>query len=97
MRAIGGSVDLNKIERVIDPRYLSLLEREQIKDLRRSGLSIRQIAVELDRSPSTISRELRRNTVSARGYMPHTAHRLSVQRRERPRRPKLVANTELRN
>ncbi|HMV01445.1 MAG TPA: IS30 family transposase [Rhodocyclaceae bacterium] len=85
------------MEKIIDPRYLSLLEREQIKDLRRSGLSIRQIAVELDRSPSTISRELRRNTVSARGYMPHTAHRLSVQRRERPRRPKLVANTELRN
>lgn len=95
MRAIGGSVDLNKIEKIIDPRYLSLLEREQIKDLCRSGMSIRQIAVVLDRSPSTISRELRRNTVSTQGYMPNTAHRLSVQRRERPRRPKLVANAEL--
>ena len=58
-------------------------------------MSIRQIAVVLDRSPSTISRELRRNTVSTQGYMPNTAHRLSVQRRERPRRPKLVANAEL--
>lgn len=95
MRAIGGSVDLNKVEKVIAPRYLSLLEREQIKDLCRVGRSIRQIAVELARSPSTISRELRRNTVSERGYMPHTAHRLSVQRRARERKPKLVASVEL--
>lgn len=96
MRAIGGSVDLNKIEKIIDPRYLSLHEREQIKDLHRCGMSIRQIAAELDRSPSTISRELRRNTASTRGYMPHTAHRLSVQRRARPREPKLLARAELR-
>lgn len=95
MRAIGGSVDLNKVEKVIDPRYLSLIEREQINDLRRCGMSIRKIAAELDRSPSTISRELRRNTVSTRGYLPHTAHRMSVQRRERPRRPKLMACAEL--
>jgi IS30 family transposase len=96
MRAIGGSVDLNKVEKVIDSRYLSLLEREQIKDLHRAGMSMRQIATELQRSPSTISRELRRNTVSGRGYLPHTAHRLSVQRRARPRQAKLLANAELR-
>ena len=95
-RAIGGSVDLNVVERVIDPRYLSVLEREQLADLHRSGLSIRQIAAQMQRSPSTISRELRRNTVSSRGYLPHTAHRLSVQRRTRPREAKLVANEQLR-
>jgi IS30 family transposase len=59
-------------------------------------LSIRKIAAELKRSPSTISRELRRNTISTRGYLPHTAHRLSVTRRARPRQPKLLANAELR-
>lgn len=96
-RAIGGSVDLNVVEKVIHARYLSLIEREQLQDLRRSGLSIRQIAAEMGRSPSTISRELQRNTASSRGYMPHTAHRLSVRRRARPRQPKLVANAELRN
>lgn len=95
-RAIGGSVDLNVVEKVIDARYLSLVEREQLQDLRRSGMSIRQVATELGRSPSTISRELRRNTVAMHGYMPHTAHRLSVRRRTRPRQPKLVANAELR-
>jgi len=80
MRAIGGSIDLNKVEKLIHPRYLSLLEREQIKDLHRSGTSLRQIATALGRSPSTISRELGRNTVSTRGYLPHTAHRLSADR-----------------
>jgi IS30 family transposase len=94
-RAIGGSIDLNVVERVIHPRYLSLIEREQLQDLRRSGLSIRNIAAELQRSPSTISRELNRNTVSTRGYMPHTAHRLSVKRRGRPREPKLTSNVAL--
>ena len=73
-RAIGGRVDLNQVEKVINARYLSLLEREQIQDLHRSGLSIRKLAVEMNRSPSTVSRELRRNTVSVRGYLPHTAH-----------------------
>ena len=95
-RAIGGRVDLDRVEKLIDPRYLSLLEREQLQDLHRAGLSIRKIATEMNRSPSTISRELRRNTVSVRGYLPHTAHRLSVTRRARPRQPKLLVNAELR-
>lgn len=72
IRAIGGSVDLNKVEKVIDARYLSLVEREQIKDLARAGMTIRRIAADLCRSPSTISRELRRNTVSTHGYMNRT-------------------------
>ncbi|WP_419722151.1 IS30 family transposase [Rhodococcus globerulus] len=96
-RAIGGSVDLNVVEKIIHPRYLSLLEREQLQDLRRAGLSIRAIASEMRRAPSTISRELKRNTVSVRGYMPHTAHRLSVKHRARPRQAKLVTNAELRS
>ena len=94
-RAIGGSVDLNVVEKVIHARYLSLIEREQLQDLRRSGMSIRQIAEEMSRAPSTISRELKRNSASTRGYMPHTAHRLSVRRRARPRQAKIVANGEL--
>lgn len=94
--AVGGKVRLDRVEQVIHPRYLSLVEREQIRDLARAGLSIRRIAAEMGRSPSTISRELRRNTVSKRqGYMPHTAHRLSVERRRRPRCPKLLGNDEL--
>lgn len=97
MRAIGGSVDLDKIEMVIDARYLSLVEREQLQDLHRTGMTIRRIAAALGRSPSTVSRELRRNTISTQGYLPHTAHRLSVARRARSRKVKLLTNIELRS
>ncbi len=43
-------------------RQLSLDERETIADLRKTGQTIRQIAATLDRAPSTISREITRNT-----------------------------------
>lgn len=95
VRAIVDHVDLNRVEKVIHQRYLSLVEREHLRDLRPAGIAIRRIAAMLNRSPSAISRELRRKTVSNRSYLPHTAHRLSVQRQERARQPKLVANTEL--
>ena len=96
-KAIGAKVDLARVEQVIHPRYLSLVEREELRDLHRGGMSIRQIAATMGRSPSTISRELRRNTTSERGYLPHTAHRLSVQRRRRSRTPKLIKCEPLRN
>jgi len=41
---------------------LSLEERCSIAELRRAGRSVRQIAAALDRQPSTISRELKRNS-----------------------------------
>ncbi len=41
---------------------ISLEERCEIARLRGEGALIRQIAAALDRSPSTVSRELRRNT-----------------------------------
>jgi IS30 family transposase len=50
-------------------RQLSLEERCSIAGLHADGQSIRQIAANLDRTPSTISRELRRNR------QPHTAYR----------------------
>jgi len=42
-------------------RYLSLEERLQIADLYLGGAGVRAIAVGIDRSPATVSRELRRN------------------------------------
>jgi transposase len=79
--AIGGKISLDRVEKIIHPRYLSLVEREELRDLYRAGRSIRAIASAMGRSPSTISREIRRNMVSERGYMPHTTHRASVERR----------------
>ena len=42
-------------------RYLSPAARVVIADLRRDRLGVREIAVEIGRAPSTVSRELRRN------------------------------------
>lgn len=72
--------------RQISTRFLSQDERIEIADLRQSGLSMRAIATRMNRAPSTISRELRRNTTHGRGYRPFDAHRLATTRRARHHR-----------
>src|SRR5207245_10239475 len=47
-------------------RYLSFVEREEIAVLNAAGCGVRAIARRLGRSPSTISRELRRNAATPR-------------------------------
>jgi len=81
--------------RQISARYLSQDERIEIADLRHAGLGIRQIADQLGRAPSTISRELRRNA-TAGGYRPFEAHRCATARRARSHRRRIEANSELR-
>lgn len=51
-------------------RYLSSSKLEDIALMRARGDGVREIAASLNRSPSTISRELRRNT-STRTYRLH--------------------------
>jgi len=81
----------------ISPRFLSEDERMTIADLRRAGQSVRAIAAELGRDPSTISRELRRNRDPGAGqYRPFAAQRLAAARRARPGRGKLMHDPELR-
>lgn len=77
-------------------RYLMLLERLQIADLLRHGVSQRAIAVELGRSASTISRELRRHSDDQGRYQPHQAEQAAKQQRERPREARLLADSRLR-
>jgi IS30 family transposase len=80
----------------ISPRFLSEDERVRIADLRREGLGVRVIARQLGRSPSTVSRELRRNCSPASGcYRPFAAQRLAAGRRARPGRGKLNADPVL--
>jgi IS30 family transposase len=81
--------------REVSARYLSQDERIEIADLRQSGLSVRAIAVQLQRAPSTISRELRRNSVAGHGYRPFDAHRRSAVRRARHRRRRVETNDQL--
>ena len=52
---------------------------------------------ELGRSPSTISREIRRNSSEAGNYRPFTAHRRALARRPRPRPGKLAHDKPLRD
>src|SRR5260221_4567030 len=61
--------------------HLSLEERCQIAQLRADGQSIRQIAAAVDRPPSTISRELTRNSGAQLGYKPAYAQEQARARR----------------
>ncbi|MCM3812134.1 IS30 family transposase [Streptomyces sp. DR7-3] len=82
-------------------RYLRETDRIHIADRLREKASMRQIAAELGRSPSTISREIRRNGALRRGrdwtYRPHAAQRRAEERRPRPKPGKIGQNTELRD
>jgi IS30 family transposase len=72
-------------------RHLSLAERDRITELKLDGMSLRAIAKELGRSPSTLSRELKRNsTDSYKVYLSHRAHERAVTRKkESGKRPRL--------
>lgn len=59
--------------------HLTREERYQIYALKKAGHSQNEIANVLKRNPSTISRELARNT-GRRGYRPKQAHRLAGER-----------------
>jgi len=56
-------------------RYTQIIieERCDIARLQAAGTSIRQIAASLDRAPSTIARELKRNSSPSKGYNPSYA------------------------
>ena len=62
---------------------LSLEERAIIADLCAKGRSIRQIAATLDRPPSTVGRELKRNRGRQIGYRPAYAQQQTRARRWR--------------
>lgn len=76
--------------------FLSEEERVIIADLHHAGVSVRAIAARLERAPSTISRELRRNTLANGTYRPFRAQELARRRRTRPRCSKLALNPRLR-
>jgi IS30 family transposase len=80
-------------------RYLSLAEREEVAILRARGCGVREIARSVGRSPSTISRELRRNAATRSGaleYRATTAQWHADLRAKRPKTAKLAVNSQLR-
>ena len=78
----------------ISKRFLSLKERMLIFGWRVEGFSIRDIARRLGRSPSTVSRELRRNGITSTCYNPYIAHMRADKRLKRPKARK-CANPRL--
>jgi IS30 family transposase len=80
-------------------RYLSFEEREEIALLRTQGAGVREIARRVSRSPSTISRELRRNAATRGGKLEYRASVAQWKAElvaRRPKTAKLVANERLR-
>jgi len=88
----------------IDPglfsgRYLSFSEREEIAILKAQGIGVRETARRLGRSPSTISRELRRNAATRCGRLEYRASVAQWKAElvaQRPKTAKLVADARLR-
>jgi IS30 family transposase len=74
---------------------LRLEEREEISRGIAAGQSIRQIAYGLERAPSTVSREIRRNGGSQR-YRANRADRSAGERALRPKPCRLALHRELR-
>ena len=80
-------------------RYISFVEREEIAILHAQRCGVRDIARRLGRTPSTISRELRRNAATRGGalaYRATTAQWHADRRATRPKVAKLAANEPLR-
>jgi IS30 family transposase len=83
----------------VSGRFLSFAEREEIAILHAQRLGVRAIACRIGRSPSTISRELRRNASTRTyrlEYRASTAQWHAERRASRPKVSKLAASDRLR-
>jgi hypothetical protein len=83
----GGGMPLINLEPP-SGRYLSFAEREEIALLRAQERGVRDIARRLGRSPSTISRELRRNAATRGGRLDYRASVAQWHADRQARRPK---------
>ncbi|MFE1521241.1 helix-turn-helix domain-containing protein, partial [[Kitasatospora] papulosa] len=84
---------------VVPSRFLTQADRLHVADRLREKATVRAIAAELGRSPSTISREIRRNGIPLRGdtsrwaYRPYAAQARSDARRPRPKPGRIGQNS----
>ena len=87
--------NLADLDKQLHPRFLTLAEREQIRDLHAAGHSLRAIGRALGRPASTVLREIEANS-DEEGYRPYAAHRAAAARRPRPKERKLLVDGPLR-
>jgi len=79
-------------------RHLFIEEREKIQELLWKKKSIRSIAEELGRSPSSISRELKKNTTPIhKKYTPRQAQERALEKRKSRGRKQRLKNDEIRS
>ena len=71
-------------------RYLSFAEREEIALLKAQNLGVCAIARRLERSPSTISREIRRNAATRAGTLEYRATVAQWKAERSAKRPKVA-------
>jgi len=78
-------------------KHLSIEEREKIQEMLWAKRSIRDIAKALDRSPASISREIKRNKPPIhKVYAPRLAHRRALDHRKKRGREKRLKNDTIR-
>lgn len=75
--------------------HLTPTERGSLYAFHEAGLSIRAIARELERSPSTISRELRRGRRNRHRYQPEAAQQIYECKRRKCRRKRILSDPVL--
>lgn len=80
-------------------KHLTVEEREKIQVMLWQKSSIRSIAAALDRSPSSVSREINRNKdiLGRRFYIPRTAHERALKKRTSRGREDRLKNDTIRN
>jgi transposase, IS30 family len=79
-------------------QHLTIEEREKLQTLWWQRLSVRTIAKEIGRSPSSISRELRRNfPAEHRTYTPRLAHSRALAKRKCRGRKERLKNDQIRH
>lgn len=78
-------------------QHFSIEEREKIQELLWQKASLRTIAKELGRNPSSVSREIQRNNpVEKNRYTPRMAHERALKHRKRRGREERLKNKDLR-
>lgn len=90
-----GSGGIKPEPRTRNPKHLTVAEREEIRVALSTKMSLRTIAKMLNRSPSTISREIARNR-GRRYYKAIDADNRAKRMAKRPKQGKLELNADLR-
>lgn len=79
-------------------KHITIEEREQIQKMLWKKASIRQIAQVLGRSPSSVSREIKRNRSALRkSYTPRLTHQRALQHRTQRGREERLKNQDVRD